>query len=439
MVASSSSGLMPIRAVYLQAGELDLEQERSDLAPRRNNVVGYCTMVGLLGSAVLAVVGLQHPQQVAMSLRAGAAELAEKVTVSRSMLKVDKLESDACEIEDSIYLPGNDIENVSDVDSPDTCCSICRDHPKCLAWSWGKAWDEPMSSVCFLKGAFPRALTKVAAADFVSGQTHQKDKEGAPLEAKRPAQGQSLFCLSLLQAQGYERQLVLMQFQERASIFACDEYAVYSNTRFEVAPNLWTGFVNSSLKCDMGGEFGTALNTGIFLALWANIVFDGRFVYHDWTVKADPDSVFLPDRLRLHLMNHFEEARGVYINNCKFGFHGPLEVFSRNAVKAWALGATSCVRHFTDLCSGPCGWGEDMFIDQCLHRKLNVRRASDFRLLLEDHCDPPENWQECTNHTVASFHPFKTQEAWKTCLENTRQAAKAHASDATGMTFKKLQ
>lgn len=328
----------------------------------------------------------------------------------------------ACEFEDDVFLPGNDLQKIRGVASAEECCDECRAHKKCLAWSWGKASSEQYSSICFLKGAAPRPLTKVASPGFVSGQTHQMEKEGAPLEVKSPAQGQSLYCFSLVQPEGYELDLVQMQFQEKASIFICDEYALYSNKRFEVTPMLWTGVINSTMQCEMGGEFGTALNTGIFLALWARIILDGRFLYHDWSVKVDPDAFFSPDRLRSHLMNHLEEARGVYINNCKFGMHGPLEVFSRNAVKAWALGAGKCVKYFTELCSGPCGWGEDMFMDQCMQKQLNVRRDNDFALLLEDHCDPPKNWDDCSNTSAASFHPFKTKAGWMMCLNRVKSS-----------------
>lgn len=226
-----------------------------------------------------------------------------------------------------------------------------------------------------------------------------------------------MYCFALVQPKGYERSLVSVMLDQGAGLFGCDEYAFYSNRRMQIVPGVWVGVVNSTLKCEIGGEFRTALNTGIFLAVWAKVVSDGRFLYHDWTVKVDPDCVFLPERLRSHLLNHLEDEHGVYINNCKYGMHGPLEVFSRNAVKAWALGAAGCVSYFMELCSGMCGWGEDMFVDQCLKRKLEVRRENDFTMLLEDHCDPPKHWDKCDNTSVVAFHPFKTVKGWLDCYK----------------------
>mmetsp|Transcript_58194 Transcript_58194/g.131135 ORF Transcript_58194/g.131135 Transcript_58194/m.131135 type:complete len:114 (-) Transcript_58194:138-479(-) len=105
------------------------------------------------------------------------------------------------------------------------------------------------------------------------------------------------------------------------------------------------------------------------------------------------------------------------------GMHGPLEVFSRKAVKAWAYGRDRCVAHFNKLCSGPCQWGEDMFIDQCLFKVLNVKRDYDGALLVEDHCDPPPGWQSCKNATFVSYHPFKKAPLYFKCMGNSAKAA----------------
>merc|ERR1719291_307212 len=115
------------------------------------------------------------------------------------------------------------------------------------------------------------------------------------------------------------------------SIFACDEYVVYSNVSMEVVPGVVTSAILGSLKVKLGGKFGTAMNTNVFLKVWAKLFSERRFSLHDWTVKVDPDAVFLPERLRSILANYEEVSEGVYLNNCKFGLHGPVEVFSKNA------------------------------------------------------------------------------------------------------------
>merc|ERR1719382_1209538 len=99
--------------------------------------------------------------------------------------------------------------------------------------------------------------------------------------------------------------------------------------------------------------------------------------------------------------------------------HGPLEVFSRNAVRTWRSGIKKCQQHFREQCGGDCFWGEDMFVDQCLWKVLNVRRDNDFRLLVEDHCEPPKNWETCEDNTFVAFHPFKTVSGYWRCLHNT--------------------
>jgi len=231
----------------------------------------------------------------------------------------------------------------------------------------------------------------------------------------------SLFCFALMQPHGYERDLMQMHYEKGWSIFTCDEFQIVSNMSINLAPGVVTSSITSDLHCEKGGEFGTALNTPIFHQVWEKVLKDGRYNFNAWTVKVDPDCVFFPDRLRVAVAFHPDTYHGLYLNNCKFGMHGPLEVFSLQAVRIWSTGYQKCQDHFTKLCSGACLWGEDMFIDQCLEKVLNVHRSNDWNLLSEPHCDS-EDWGECSNHKVA-FHPFKTKAKFEECMKKADYGA----------------
>eukprot|EP00439_Symbiodinium_sp_Y106_P070227 s42_g12.t1 len=190
-------------------------------------------------------------------------------------------------------------------------------------------------------------------------------------------------------------------YQNKANIFACDEWAVYSSQKVQVVEGaLESAVVDSDLKCEMGGEFGTALNTEIFFKVWDKVYEDKRYLFHEWIVKVDPDSAFFVDRLRVTVAYYHDIKGGIYFNNCKFGMHGPIEVFSQNAVEAWRKGRHHC----------------DMFIDQCLMKVLDVKRVNDWNLISEAHCDSPD-WPECRNGRVC-FHPFKDLVSYKRCMAN---------------------
>lgn len=73
----------------------------------------------------------------------------------------------------------------------------------------------------------------------------------------------------------------------------------------------------------------------------------------------DPDTVFFPARLKVAVAFHPDTYNGLYLNNCKLGLHGPLEVLSSRAVSRWHEGIGNCHHHFNTVCSGPCRWGED--------------------------------------------------------------------------------
>jgi len=310
--------------------------------------------------------------------------------------------------------PGNDLY-VVDSPSAESCCQTCTANPQCLLWTWREE-SIKAPALCFLKGSEPRsAVTRLRRNGSASGR---QERSGGHVQVRDARPGLSLFCFSLAMPFGYERSLLALQYVHHASIFACDEYAVYSNISMEVAPAVKAGAISSDLVCKRGGEFGTALNTDIFLKVWAKVAEDGRFRLHDWTVKVDPDAVFIPSRLRTLLAKHNETQNGTYLNNCKFGMHGPIEVLSRNAVKSLVAGSDKCMQHFIKLCSGKCQWGEDMFVDQCLMRVLRLKRANEYKLLLEDHCDPPSDWSSCQDAAAAAFHPFKTEKGYRRCLAN---------------------
>ena len=307
---------------------------------------------------------------------------------------------------------------------PSECSARCQNDARCRVWVLDTQTHE-----CSLKWVEPNAsLQKIFKPKSISGLPFKWAKRG------------SVLCFAVMRPDTYEQGLLAWQYRRKVNIFACDEWAVYSSRKVEVVPGLLeSSIVDSNLKCDMGGEFGTALNTEIFFKVWDRVFEEKRYLFHEFAVKVDPDAVFLVNRLRVGIAFHHDEPGGVYFNNCKFGLHGPIEVFSQKAVDVWRKGRQRCVDHFEKLCSGPCLWGEDMFIDQCLQKVLKVKRVNDWNLISEAHCDSPD-WPECRNGRVA-FHPFKDSSknsvssgcsqdlvSYEKCLEN----ADATSWDAGG-------
>ncbi|CAE8741616.1 unnamed protein product [Polarella glacialis] len=290
--------------------------------------------------------------------------------------------------------------------SPEVCCAKCQVLAACRTWVL-----DTVNHMCILKTLSPNAtLSKISSTRSISGLPYRWDRPN------------SIFCFVVFRPQSYEQGLLAWQHKHLANIFACDEWAVYSSHRVEIIPDyLVSAVVDSDLKCQVGGEFGTALNTDIFFKVWDKVEQEGRYKYHTWTVKVDPDSVFFVQRLRVAVAFHNDTAEvGTYFNNCKFGLHGPIEVLSKKAVDAWRDGRQNCKQHFDKLCSGPCLWGEDMFIDQCLEKVLKAKRVDDWNLISEAHCASVD-WTECRNGAI-TFHPFKDLESYKRCVENANAA-----------------
>jgi hypothetical protein len=195
------------------------------------------------------------------------------------------------------------------------------------------------------------------------------------------------------------------------SIFACDEHAIYSNTSSEDLKGLDLRIVHKDLWCPIGGAWNTRLNTWIFMKLWHQVWLDGQFRFAAWTVKVDPDAVFLPERLRdvvgdaAH--SGAQEGNGMFSINCEFKreLHGPVEVMSRRALEVYA---TKNWPH----CPRP--EQEDLYMHDCL-LYLGVKPMYDFKLLGEQFCT--SDWWGCTSARV-TFHPFKYVQAYQSCLSN---------------------
>merc|ERR1719433_578374 len=98
--------------------------------------------------------------------------------------------------------------------------------------------------------------------------------------------------------------------------------------------------IGGDLYVEFGGKWHTAMNTDIFIRVWDAVIDLGIWKHHAWTVKADPDSVFFPARLRQMLVD--EPAGLIYLNNCKYGLHGPIEVLSQQALSAYANRGRAC-------------------------------------------------------------------------------------------------
>lgn len=241
---------------------------------------------------------------------------------------------------------------------------------------------------------------------------------------QQPQQPQvKIFCFSLMLPFGSEVSLIKTQLQRRAGVFACDGHSVFSNISVELSPGplgrIATEIVPGSLVCAFGGEYNTALNSEIFVRVWDKVITDGKYLSYDWTVKLDPDAVFIPSRLRDHVHGR-SSSNIMYLNNCDEGLHGPVEVLSLGGMKAFSLGLQNCR---ATLQQEWMTYGEDVWLRRCMGL-LGISRQDDYLLLREKACKPFTDPIPCVNAGAVSFHPLKTPELYVQCLT---QAGGLHA------------
>jgi hypothetical protein len=243
--------------------------------------------------------------------------------------------------------------------------------------------------------------------------------------------GTSLFCFTGYAAdtgsakKNYEMELLQIQFTHHTGIFGCDSQMLFSDVDLTNFPGITTVKVTAPHLMKRESS-GTWINAPFYANGWKAIGEDGRWANYDWTVKIDPDTVFLPDRLKLKLSGQKVTEKGVYFTNCEhvqFGFFGNLEVISKAGFSALLGGLEECK---ADPKVNNVTFGEDLLMQLCM-AKMGVDNVEDFYITTDDACDviartlaspgtkkkvsPPN----CMMGTPA-FHPLKKPVDYIDCL-----------------------
>lgn len=267
--------------------------------------------------------------------------------------------------------------------------------------------------------AFPAAGEPVASAG-----------PGAP-----EAVGTSLYCYSIMMPFGYEPGLLTKQFVQKVGIFECEEYVIFTNATITLAPGLTTYELPGSLAVPYGGKWGLALNTDVFIRLWKAMAYIGNYKRHDWVIKIDPDCVFFPQRFRMlvtrtrtdQIPGPFIPAGPVFLNNCQFGLHGPVEAVSGAGMTTFLNNLDSCeaIRQVgmdifptgmpANMDVKDHGFGEDQYLRRCLGY-LRVPMVNEFESLLSERFACSEHPKDCGG-MKAAFHAYKSEYDWFTCWQ----------------------
>jgi len=266
--------------------------------------------------------------------------------------------------------------------------------------------------------------------------------ETMQLEADYMNPARSLFCFSLYAQDtgspkpSYEVELLTEQFKRKASIFACEQYEVYS----DVEISLGGGFLTKVITDEKGDwhfakrkETGAWVNTGIFIRAWKSVKESGKYTNYEWVVKVDPDAVFVPERLRDRIQWMPRTINGVMLQNCQYvdyGFFGSLEVLSKRAFEVLVDNVDTCYTQIdwkVGIKHGKYGpMGEDLFMEICME-KNGVNKVEAFDITTDGACEAKrptdqaknKKWHSDCKVMTPAMHPFKKPDEWVQCLEAT--------------------
>jgi len=263
----------------------------------------------------------------------------------------------------------------------------------------------PLSAVLLLAGcllvahiALTRTPAQRSGTSFVS--LAASSKSGASSIEQGP------FCFAVGQSTGTELELMEDHWERKRHIFGCPGYSFFSDTdSLGVIPVTNIGAIQSSK-----GSWGSWANTKVFLRAWHHVDSQGLYRNFEWTIKVDPDTVFVSTHLRSHI-HGLNASKPLYLKSPGI-LMGAVEVFSVAAVRAF-------VERDGEKCEGEGeydGVAEDGFIEFCMGR-LGVQSHEE-KDLLKLATGPAE----CATPGYLAYHPMKDVGSWSACLGNATQA-----------------
>lgn len=225
----------------------------------------------------------------------------------------------------------------------------------------------------------------------------------------------SIFCFAMMMAKTYELKILQRAYRDGRSIFSCNQWHVFSDF-----PAVLGGKDEAIAVPGPPAKFNKIwLNTDVLFRAWNKIFELKTYKHHEWTVKVDPDAVFLPQRLRDHVRVHNGWISKKYFKNCPLysSMQGPLEVLSMVAVTSLSTESWRC---FSAL--NKSAMGEDQFLHHCMDI-LQAEAVFDGELLIDSYCGQQpkpcksklQSWQQ-NSPRPAAFHPFKDLESYSECL-----------------------
>merc|ERR1711920_589727 len=230
----------------------------------------------------------------------------------------------------------------------------------------------------------------------------------------------SLYCCAVIRTMSAEADLMRAVYPKGTNIFGCNHWEVFSDIE------TWLETPTRNDTIEIHGQPATYngalwLNCDMFFSAWDKLMELGNFANHDWTVKVDPDAVFVPERLRQHLaQQHLGWNAQVYVKNCEHfkSMQGPLDIFSQAAVAKLRTDFGRCRASIPQD-----NIGEDGFMQKCMEF-LQIGALDEYTLLEDLYCGKTywgQRADPCTDQWKAAFHPYKTAESYTRCLSETQR------------------
>lgn len=240
----------------------------------------------------------------------------------------------------------------------------------------------------------------------------------------------TLFCYTIARESDDDYEMLKMHSEKHTGIFGCEDRMVVSDIDPKPLKEADSGRHGYNLTKVIDhyllstSRRDNLRNKELFYGVWDAVLEDGRYRDSDWTVKVDPNVVFLPDRLRERLgSGAHARSYPLFFANCAAEVdiqRAERDVFMFGAIEVLSQAAVDLYMASKEICKNSISVNQDMYeeryITLCLESvKAEFDISLDMNLLDDERCDRGKP-VDCTSDAVG-FRVFATVDEWTACLE----------------------
>lgn len=220
----------------------------------------------------------------------------------------------------------------------------------------------------------------------------------------------NLFCFSVVPSDSSDFELVDMQLKVGVGLALCEDSLVFSDEERRLS--------NGDSTVALPGKDPD------YVEAWYIIFKHFIWRVHDWLVKVDPQTVFVANQLKVHLLYNQEAMTkaangvGLYLQTCSSG-----SPFGK-AIKILNQDAAGAMDFHRDKCPPSDSVSEETWLSDCV-KAVKANPFDQSHILLDNSCSSSTAQLEASACSLShiAYYPMSSWESMKSCIKMSSELA----------------